>query len=671
MNPLLHYLHHGRIEGRMPFSRLIAESVSIPDQVPPVAGSTIQSDEMSGYFDAEFYLKEYPEVANARIDPLHHYLEYGWWEGRDPSPSFSTLLYLSNNPDVAIANMNPLLHYLHHGRIEGRMPFSRLIAESVSIPDQVPPVAGSTIQSDEMSGYFDAEFYLKEYPEVANARIDPLHHYLEYGWWEGRDPSPSFSTLLYLSNNPDVAIANMNPLLHYLHHGRTEGRMPFSRLIAESESAPNQVPPVAGSTEVRHGDFLIPLYLNPFRPELTSGNPQIKHVLICAIANDSQSYLSLLEALGNIPCQIDLQISVSDPTKLEHPSGQSGLDGRIRSLSLRDGSSDRSSLHALLAMLAKEVDHHYDVIGFFDTTGGTLKPRMANGFSILEEPPFSQTGVSEIIDTLAGDARIIVPALNWREHLRNARALDANLVNNVPDATLLGNATLAEHICECKSLWINGRSISVISQETWADALAETSVSDSAIAVAEELAKIIKQSRGRDYVLFGATTNPPDPAYEEQIDYSGSIQSHAVKVLAFYLPQFNPTPENDEWHGDGFTEWHKVRAANPLFEGHYQQHVPHPDLGYYKLDSTEVLKKQAEMMKKAGVHGLIFYHYWFGGRLILERPRRCFWPTRPSTCRSASAGLMKTGRDAGTVTNKKYCWVRTIAPTTLRASSAI
>ena len=56
-----------------------------------------------------------------------------------------------------------------------------------------------------MDEFFDAEFYLKEYPEVANVRIDPLHHYLEYGWREGRIPSPSFSTLLYLNNNPDVA----------------------------------------------------------------------------------------------------------------------------------------------------------------------------------------------------------------------------------------------------------------------------------------------------------------------------------------------------------------------------------------------------------------------------------------------------------------------------------
>ena len=108
--------------------------------------------------------------------------------------------------------------------------------------------------------------------------------------------------------------------------------------------------------------------------------------------------------------------------------------------------------------------------------------------------------------------------------------------------------------------------------------------------------------------------------YERQHDYAGSIVHRDVKVLSYYLPQFHPTPENDEWHGKGFTEWTKVRAANPLFEGHYQQHIPHPDIGYYLLDSPDTLRKQASQMEHAGVHGQVFYHYWFSGRMILEKP---------------------------------------------------
>ena len=109
-------------------------------------------------------------------------------------------------------------------------------------------------------------------------------------------------------------------------------------------------------------------------------------------------------------------------------------------------------------------------------------------------------------------------------------------------------------------------------------------------------------------------------AYEVQHDYAAGIVHRDVKVLSYYLPQFHPTPENDEWHGQGFTEWTKVRAANPLFAGHYQQHIPHPDIGYYLLDSPDTLHRQASQMQQAGVHGQVFYHYWFSGRMILEKP---------------------------------------------------
>ena len=110
--------------------------------------------------------------------------------------------------------------------------------------------------------------------------------------------------------------------------------------------------------------------------------------------------------------------------------------------------------------------------------------------------------------------------------------------------------------------------------------------------------------------------------YEDQNDYSSSIVHNDIKILSYYLPQFHPIPENDEWHGKGFTEWTKVKAARGLFEGHFQQHIPHKDIGYYLLDTPETLKIQANMMHKSGVHGQIFYHYWFTGKLILEEPAK-------------------------------------------------
>ncbi len=162
------------------------------------------------YFSTVGYLGANHDVQQAGLNPATHYDQFGWKEGRDPSADFDTRLYLMHNPDVARSGMDPLMHFLHYGEQEGRATYAA-----------IGPAA--SIQAG-----FDAEYYLLANPDVAKSGMDAWTHFSTYGWKELRNPDAIFNTREYLAANPDVAAANFDPLLHYDQYGWKEGRDPSS-----------------------------------------------------------------------------------------------------------------------------------------------------------------------------------------------------------------------------------------------------------------------------------------------------------------------------------------------------------------------------------------------------------------------------------------------------------
>lgn len=378
---------------------------------------------------------------------------------------------------------------------------------------------------------------------------------------------------------------------------------------------------------------IVPYYLdpNPHKKAIPALNCNLR-VAVHVHLHYEEMLQSILERLRNIPIRFDLFISIHSDSNITDIRRQcDDALGKGSKAFIEVVPNRGRDVAPMIVQFGRKLAQ-YDIFGHFHTKKSPHNLSLSNWSTELFDLLLGQKGdethtISQIFDLLQNKAKVVIPQelthivrdpKGWSENFNKAREIIEHYTNFSLDNDI------EIDFPEGFMFWARGNALREFLELplTYEDFPPEPIGSDGTIAHAlERLILLFAEATAGDTIRLYRTDSVKDYRYyENQKNFGAEVEKSDVKVLTYYLPQFHPTPENDEWHGSGFTEWTKVRAANPLFQGHYQQHIPHDDIGYYLLDGADTLRTQADQMKKSGVYGQIFYHYWFGGRLILEQP---------------------------------------------------